>query len=59
MNNHHRIYLEDIWSRFNQVRPVVSHIEVHLRDKCPTTNNIGESLKGPHRQLYKKDLFVQ
>ena len=40
-------YLEDIRSRFDQVRPVVSHIEVRLPKKPPTPNKIGESLKVP------------
>ena len=39
--------LEDIFSRFDQVRPVVSNTECLLRNKHPITNNIGEYLKGP------------
>ena len=45
-----RTYLEEICSRFDQVRPVVSHIEVRLPDKPPTPKNIGEALKVPHTQ---------
>ena len=33
--------LEEISSRFDQVRPVVSYIEVRLPKKPPTPNNIG------------------
>ena len=34
--------LEYIRSRFDQVRPIVSHIEVRFPKKPPTPNNIGE-----------------
>ena len=47
--SYHRIYLEDIRPRFDQFRPVVSHLEVRLPEKPPTPNNIGIVLKGPHR----------
>ena len=33
--------LEEIYSRFDQVRPVVSHLEVCLPKKPPTSKNIG------------------
>ena len=46
-NRYQRTYLEDICSRFDQVIPVVSHLEVHLPKKPPTPNNISEGLKGP------------
>ena len=42
-----RTDLEDIRSRFDQVRPVVSHLEVRPPDKTPTSNNIGEGLRYP------------
>ena len=42
-------YLEEIRSRFCQVRPVVSHIEIHLPKKPTTPKNIGEGFKGPQR----------
>ena len=45
--------LGDIFSRFDQVRPVVSYLEVFLQKKPPTPNNIGEGFKGPQRQLWK------
>ena len=45
-----RTYLEEICSRFDQVGPVVSHLEVRLPEKPPTRKNIGEVLKGPQRQ---------
>ena len=41
--------LEEIPSRFDQVRPVVSNIEFCLPNKHPTPNNISECLKGPQR----------
>ena len=44
---------------FDQVRPMVSHIEVSLPDKYLTTNNIGEALKDTQRQLWKEALFMQ
>ena len=37
--------LEDIHSKFDQVRPVVSHLEVSLTNKPPTPKNIGEGSK--------------
>ena len=38
---------------------MVSHIEVSLPDKPCIPNNIGETLKGRQRQLWKEALFVQ
>ena len=49
--------LEEISSIFDQVRPVVSHLEVSLPKKPPTPNNIGETLGGPQRQCWKEALF--
>ena len=46
-------------SIFDQVRPVLSHLEVCLPEKPITSNNIGESLKGPKRPFWKEYLFVQ
>ena len=43
--------LEEIRSRFDQVRPVVSHLEVRLPKKPPTKKNIGDALGGPQRQF--------
>ena len=57
--NYQRTDLEEIRSRFDQVRLVVSHLEVRLPGKPPTSKNIGESLGGPQRQLCKEALFVQ
>ena len=51
--------LEEIRSRFDQVRPVVSHIEVCLPKKLPTPKNIGEDLSVPQRQFWKEALFVK
>ena len=41
-------YLEYIWYKFDQVIPVVSHIEVSLPEKPITPNKIGEAIKGTH-----------
>ena len=49
--SYQRTYSEYISYRFDQVRPVVSHIEVSLPYKPPTPNNIDEGLKGPQRQF--------
>ena len=38
---------------------MVSHIEVHLPDKPPTPNKIGEGLKGPQRKFWREALFLQ
>ena len=46
-----RTYLEDIIPIFDQVRPVVSHLEVNLPEKPLTPNNIGEFLKGTQRKF--------
>ena len=46
-NSYHRTNFEEIWSRFDQVRPVVFHLEVDQPNKPPTPKNIGEGLKGP------------
>ena len=43
-------YIEEISSRFDQVRPVVSYIEVRLPKKPPTPKNIDEGLSGIQRQ---------
>ena len=53
-----RTYLERIYSRFDQVRPLVSHIEVHLPEKPPKPKNIGEGLRSPQRKFWKEALFV-
>ena len=58
-NIYHRTDLKDIRSRFDQVRPVVSHLEFCLPEIPPTPNNIGEGLKCPQIQFYKEALFVQ
>ena len=50
-------YLEDTRSIFDQVIPVVSHLEFRLPKKPPTPNNIVEGLSGPQRQLWKKSFF--
>ena len=57
--SYQRIDLENIFSIFDQARPVVSHLEVRLPKKLPTPDNIGEGLKGPHIKLWKEALFVQ
>ena len=57
--SYQRTDLEEICSRFDQVRPVVSNIKFRLPEKPPTPNNIGEGLKSPQRQLWKEYLFVK
>ena len=52
-------YLEQIWSKFDQVIPVVSYIEVSLPEKPITPNNIGEAIQGPHKRIWKESLFVK
>ena len=47
--SYQRIYLEEIRSRFDQVRPVVSHIEFRIPKKPPTPKNIGDALGGLQR----------
>ena len=43
--SYQRTDLEDIRSRFDQVRPIVSHLEVRIPNKPPKPKNIGEGLK--------------
>ena len=51
--------LEGIFSRFDKVRPLFSHLEVCLPKKHLTTNKIVRVLKGPQRKLWKEVLFLQ
>ena len=53
------ICLEEIHSVFNQVRHVVSHIEVCLPEKPLNPKIIGEFLTGPQRKFWKEALFVK
>ena len=53
------IDIEDIHYIFDQLRPVVSHIEVSLPEKLLTPKSIGEDLKGPKRQFWEEALFVK
>ena len=46
--SYQRTYIEYIWYKFDQVIPVVSHIEVSLPEKPITPNKIGEAIKGTH-----------
>ena len=55
--SYQRTDLEYISSKFDQVRPVVSHLEVRLPNKPPTPKNIGEDLGVPQRQFLKEDFF--
>ena len=57
--SYQRIDLEEIRSRFNQFRSVVSHLEFRLPKKPPKPKNIGDALGGPQRKLWKEALFVQ
>ena len=51
--------LENICSRFYQVRPLISHLEFLLPKKPPTPKNIGEGLKAPKRKLWKEDILLK
>ena len=51
--SYQRIDLEEIRSRFDQVRPVVSHIEVFLPKKPLTPKNIGDALGNLQRKFSK------
>ena len=53
-----RTYIEEICSRFDQFRPVVSHIEVFLPKISATPKNISEALGGLQRQFWKEALLV-
>ena len=57
--SYHRTYIEEIHFIFDQVRPIVSHIEVRLPKKPLTPKNICVSLKGLQRQFWIEALFVQ
>ena len=46
-------------SRFDQVRPVVSHLDFFLLYKPLIPKKIGEYPKGPQKQLLKEDIFVK
>ena len=58
-NIYQRTDIEEIRPRLNQVIPLFSHIEDCLPEKHLTPKNIGEDVKGPQRQFWKEDLFVQ
>ena len=49
-NSYQRTDIEETRSRFDQVRPAVSHLEVSFTNKPPTPNNIGEGIKVLQRQ---------
>ena len=57
--SYHRTHLEEIRSRFDQVRPIVSHFEVRLPKKPYPQSIIGEFSNSLQRQLCKETLFVQ
>ena len=57
--SYQRTNIEEICSRFDQVRPVVSNIEVRLPKKPPTSNSIGGALGSPQRQFWKETFFIQ
>ena len=57
--SYQRTDLEEICSIFDQLRSVVSHLEVRLQNKPTTQNNIGEGLKYSQRKFWKEGLFVQ
>ena len=52
--SYQRTDLEEINSIFDQVRPVVSHLEVRLPDKPLAPKKIVEAPNGPQRQFWKE-----
>ena len=52
-------YIENIWSKFDQVIPVVSHFEVSIINKHIAPNHIGDAIKVPQKQILKEALFVK
>ena len=58
MKSYQSKYLKDIWSRFNQFRPVVSHLEYFLPQKPITPKNIGSKRSQQRRKIKSYyDLF--
>ena len=57
--SYQRTYIEEIRSIFDQVRLVISHLELCLPEKPTTPKDIGGDLKGPHIHFCKEGLFVQ
>ena len=55
--SYQRTYMKDIYSRFNQVRPVVSNLEVSLPKKTPTPKKIGESLKRSSKTIPERKII--
>ena len=55
--SYQRTDIEDIRSTFDQVRPLVSHLEFCIPNKPPTPNNIDEILSGLQRLFWKEALF--
>ena len=51
LKRYHCIDLEKHRSEFDQIRPVISHLEVSLPENPKTLKDIGVSLKGPRRQF--------
>ena len=51
--------IEDLFSIFDQVRPVDSHLDVRLPKKLTTPKSISKGSKVPQRKLNKEALFVQ
>ena len=51
--------MEEFRSLFDQIIPVVSHLEVFLPQKPLLAKNIGHAIKGPQHHLWKENLFVQ
>ena len=57
-NIYHWTDLEQIYSIFDQVRPVVLHLEFLLPENPLTPKNIGKYLKLSQRKIWMEDLFV-
>ena len=48
--SYQRTDIEEIWSIFDQVRPVVSHLVFFITEEPINLKNIGESLKVTHHK---------
>ena len=57
--SYEKTYIKYIWSIFDQVRPVFSHLEVSLPGKTIAAKNIDKDLKGPQIQFCKETLFLK
>ena len=50
--------IEEIWSIFDQVKHVVSHIESHIPEKLIIPKNTGEAIKGSQEGKPGKNIYL-